>query len=130
MSKVTLEVLEGPKRGVDADGWEHNAYTVRLRYEGRRSTVAWKSGLLLEGPPTAKDVLECLFLDAAGFDNARGFEDWAAEYGYSDDSREAERVYRAVKSQTNKLARLFGVSDHDLAPWQNVDASDLARSLS
>lgn len=59
-------------------------------------------------PPTAADVLECLCSDASGYDNARGFEDWAAEFGYSADSRKAEALWHTVAEQSRKLRQLLG----------------------
>lgn len=59
-------------------------------------------------PPKAEDVLDCIASDAAGFINARGFEDWASEYGYDTDSRKAEATYRAVEAETIALRKLLG----------------------
>src|SRR3990167_6696052 len=39
--------------------------------------------------PTAEDVLDCLASDAAGVENNRDFDEWAGDYGYDTDSREA-----------------------------------------
>lgn len=103
-----VEIVEGPEYRRDDEGWEHNAYRLRLWYAGRRMTVPWMQGLGITDDPRAEDVMENLLLDAASFDNARDFEDWAAEYGYDTDSRKAEKLYRRVGAQTYKLARLLG----------------------
>lgn len=110
-NSISLEIVEGPdyrEDGEDGDRWQHNSYKVRISYQGRRMTVPWRQGLGITDDPNAEDVMESLLLDAAGFENARDFEDWAAEYGYDTDSRQAERVYRAVESQTKKLEKLLG----------------------
>ena len=78
-----------------------------LRAGSRQMTVFFSMGPALAGKPQAADVLECLASDAAGFENASNFEDWAREYGYDPDSRKAERTYRAVEKQTAGLKRLF-----------------------
>lgn len=88
----------------DSDGW-----TVTLRYQGRRFTVPFYKGRGLNGEPaTAAEVLECLCLDASGYENADSFEDWCGEYGYDTDSRKAEATYRQVERQTEGLRRLLG----------------------
>lgn len=61
-------------------------------------------------PPTLADVLDCLALDAAGFDDARDFEDWAAEFGYDTDSRKAEAVYRLCGEQAKELRHVLGAT--------------------
>jgi hypothetical protein len=75
---------------------------------GRRSmTVHFSQGPAVCREPTAADVLDCLASDAAGYENARSFEDWCGEYGYDTDSRKAERTFRAVEAQSTALARLL-----------------------
>ena len=59
-------------------------------------------------PPELADVLDCLASNAMGIENARCFEEWAAEYGYDEDSRRAERVYRTCQEEAAKLARFLG----------------------
>jgi hypothetical protein len=109
---IGLEIIEGPtsatEQSSDGSWWNHNAYKLRLSYDGRTMTVPWKAGFGITGPPTADDVMESLALDAAGFDNTRSFEDWADDYGYDTDSRKAERIYKAVQTQSDKLARFLG----------------------
>src|SRR4051812_41804307 len=125
-TRVTLEILEGPDQTIDDSGWEHYAYKVRLHRAGRQMTTSWMQGLGITSDPSARAVLESLFLDAAGYDNARGFEDWAADYGYDTDSK-AEALYRRCGTNAKRLANLFDVSDHEIAPWVTDDAETLAR---
>lgn len=60
----------------------------------------------LHAPPLT-DVLYSLISDASVIDYA-GFEDWASEFGYSEDSREAERTYRACLEIALKLRSMLG----------------------
>src|SRR5574341_809736 len=61
-------------------------------------------------PPTVAEVLSCLADDAASVESAGGkFEEWASELGYSSDSREAERIFRACERQRDALRRLLGL---------------------
>lgn len=130
--KATLDILEGPDWRQDEDGWEHNAYKVRLSYDGRRLTVPWRAGLGITEAPSARDVLEALLMDAAGYENAPSFEEWAEEYGYDEDSRKAEATYRAVERQTRGLKRLLS-DDYDAAVFpteaDGYDTERVARRL-
>jgi hypothetical protein len=58
--------------------------------------------------PTLADVLYCLSADAAGIEDGIAFENWAADYGYSVDSRKAEASYNACRDEYFGLLRLFG----------------------
>lgn len=124
---IRLDIIEGPDAARDADGWEHYAYTVRLRRGTRTLTTPWAQGLGLTQRPTAEDVLASLMLDASGYDNAEGsFEEWASEYGYSEDSRKAEALYRQVGTLTRKLKRFLG---EDYNATATEDAEDAAKRL-
>ncbi len=85
----------------------HWRCTFRNR-AGRQITVHFSQGSARIGSPKATDVLDCIASDTAGFENARGFEDWASDYGYDTDSRKAERTYNAIKGQAFKLRRFIG----------------------
>lgn len=97
------------------DGWEANWYTVTLTRDMSAMGVRMRSQITVPygmGPaytdePTAEMVLSSLLMDAASYENARSFEDWAEEYGYSPDSRKAERTYRQVEAQTTKLRKFL-----------------------
>lgn len=68
-------------------------------------------GVLMPGvpipAPSIGDVMQSLARDADAID-AASFEDWAAEYGYDTDSREAERIYRACLEIGTKLRAGLG----------------------
>ena len=67
--------------------------------------------------PTLAEVLDCTISDAAGIENASGFSDWCSEYGYSDDSRKAERTYRACQRSVEQLKKLLG-ADYQAALFE------------
>lgn len=126
---VTADV-ESLSYGRDEDGWEHNAYRVTLRYQGRQMTTPYKTGLGWTNAPTAADVLESLLSDASSIENGNDFEDWASNYGFNPDSRKAEAIYKATVKQTNKLRRLLG-DDFDAAvfPEGDEDSDQVAARL-
>jgi len=67
--------------------------------------------------PELADVLDCLASDAAGFDNAQDFEDWASEYGYSEDSRKAEAIYNTIDRQADELKQFLGDDAYSDMLW-------------
>lgn len=85
-----------------------NWYDVTLKMGRRTLTVPFGMGPALTHEPTAAEVLDCLVSDAAGYDNARDFSDWASEYGYSEDSRKAEQTYRIIGNQSAELRAFLG----------------------
>ena len=58
--------------------------------------------------PTMQQVLDCVASDAAGYEDSGSFEEWAMNYGYNPDSRQAERTYRLVEQQSRELRRFLG----------------------
>lgn len=99
--------------GAAADHWR---VTLKRHNPRRQITVYFSMGPALACEPQADDVLDSLASDAAGFENARDFEDWAAEYGYDTDSREAERTYRIIERQASRLQRFMG-DEYETLLW-------------
>ncbi len=90
----------------DSDRMTHWRVTLTNRQNRHRMTVPFSMGLAHTGEPQALDVLDCLLSD---YDTAgEGFDEWAMSLGYDEDSRKAERTYRAVVKQSAKLARFLG----------------------
>ena len=59
--------------------------------------------------PSADDVLECLIIDASVLDYAC-FEDWAADFGYEEDSIKAEKTYRQCLETALTLRKMINIS--------------------
>lgn len=83
-------------------------FKCTLKRPGRQLTTFFSMGPAHSREPSAADLLDCLASDASGYENARGFEEWASEYGYDPDSRRAEKIFRTVEKQTEKLKRFMG----------------------
>jgi hypothetical protein len=64
--------------------------------------------------PTAYDVLSCLTSYEVG-----GFEDFCGEYGYDEDSRNAEKVYKAVLNEWKNVAMLW--NDEEIEKLQEIN---------
>jgi hypothetical protein len=106
--------------GTEADGGVYfDVWAVKLTMEGTDRTMAtmFHMGIGHNGmAPTVVDVLSSFTADAAGIENAGGFEEWADEYGYDTDSRKAEDTYNATRRQTDQLAEFLG-EFYDTALW-------------
>lgn len=95
-----------------------NNYKCRLTHKGRSMTLYFSMGLALTREPSVEDVLDCLASDSAGFENNDSFEDWCGEYGYDTDSRRAERTYKAIERQSEKLRKLLGEDLYQELLWE------------
>lgn len=140
-NEITLEIEGGidPRhmRSItpvkDADGWEHYAWVVTLKRDGLTLTTSYHTGtghstsrenpvtgapILTPTPPRVEDVLDSLKVDASSYDNARDFEDFANDFGYSTDSRKAEALYLACGEQAKKLRFFLGRELYDDLLWK------------
>jgi hypothetical protein len=110
---ITADVVGITHRSDDcADVWSNDAqhWSVRLQMpHGRPVDIEFSQGSAHKEPPTAADVLDCLASDASGVED--DFETWAENFGHDTDSRKAERIYNAVKAQTEQLRILLRRSD-------------------
>lgn len=90
------------------DDWKKRAhnYRVTLTYRRRRLTVDWFQGELNTRDPEAAGVLDCLLSDASSGD--LDFAAFCSELGYNEDSRKAERTWRACQQIGRDLRRLLG----------------------
>lgn len=95
-----------------------NNYKCVLKMGRKQLTVPFSMGFGLTREPDAKDVLDCLALDSAGYENARDFEDWCGEYGYDTDSRKAERTYKIIGTQSIKLKKFLGDELYEELLWK------------
>src|SRR5258708_729718 len=92
------------------DEWSRTAthWKCFIKRQRARMLVHYSQGPAIAHEPRLEEVLDSLASDAAGFLNARDFDDWASEYGYDADSRRAEKTFTAVGQQVADLRRLLG----------------------
>ncbi len=83
-----------------------------FRSKGRTMTVHFSQGSAHTSEPTAAMVLDCLAMDAVLHDEP--FESWAQSLGFDEDSRKAEKIYKACQKQTESLKRFLGDTFEDL----------------
>lgn len=115
ISAQVRDVDSNPQMSDMMPGSRH--FRVTLRRSGKQMTVPFSQGPAIEQEPTAEDVLSCLAMDAAGYENARSFEDWASEYGYDTDSRRAKKTYKAVERQHDQLERFLPSDIYQTLLW-------------
>ena len=81
------------------------------RFHGKilaRMTMYFSMGYGHAGKePTAEDVLDCLASDASSVDQG-SFDEWCRSFGYDEDSRTAERTYKACEKGAAKLKAFLG----------------------
>lgn len=92
-------------------------FLVTLKAGRFSMRVPFSQGPAHTKEPSAADVLDCLAMDACGFENARSFDDWCAEYGYDTDSRKAERIYNIIARQAAKLRAMLGQDNYETLLW-------------
>lgn len=116
---VTMTVESIPQRSDRNNDWDREAshWLVTISRDGRSMSVEYSMGSAHTGEPELRDVLDNLASDSAGYENASGFEDWAADYGYDTDSRRAYATFEAVAAQRSQLASLFDDDDFDRLLW-------------
>lgn len=80
-------------------------WMVKLECGGRSLFVGFSGGVAVHDP-RVDDVLARLVSDADAADVT--FEDWCGDFGYDQDSRKAEKLYRACADQRPRLLALLG----------------------
>lgn len=88
-----------------SDNMDH--WRCVLKANGKTYTFYYSQGYgYHHAEPVLASVLESLAND---YDpNDMTFEEFCSNYGYDEDSRKAEKVYRALRKETQALDRLFG----------------------
>lgn len=80
-----------------------NHYRVVLSYRTSGSvkqfTTYFSKGYAHKTAPTAAETIEALSMDQHGVEDGTDFGGWAMEYGYEEDSRKAEKLYRTIVKQ-------------------------------
>lgn len=118
---VKIESKYGARMARDKQtDWQRdaNGYTVTLKYKGRQYTLDFWQGSAITHDPTSEGVLECLLSDANGGEMT--FDDFCGEFGYDNDSRTAERVWKQCGTVREELQRMLG-DDFDLFMYAERD---------
>lgn len=109
-------------KGIDANGGPATLNTLAAgktpaaKYAAETAAIAAVVATFQGVKPSPAEVLASMAQDGAAL--LQTFEDWASEYGYDTDSREAERTYNACADCGRNLRKLLSAADIDkLAEW-------------
>lgn len=94
----------------EGDKDNRHIFKVTLKKDGRQYTFKFGQSIA-EGSnePTLYDVLACLQKYEVGT-----FEDFCGQFGYDEDSRSAEKIYKGVVKEFENMERLFNVEELEL----------------
>lgn len=103
MEEMLTMTYKWTERNPAMDDFEGDHWRVTLRNGPRRMTLTYSKGYGHKGaPPTLAEVAGCLESDATIAESCPTFADFCAEYGYDEDSRKAEKVYRLTLAQAER----------------------------
>lgn len=102
---ITLTVVGEPeykKHFVDDKEYRY-VFKMKLKRNGKSYTFDFGQSINAGSEtPTMYDVLTCLQKSDVG-----SFENFCSEFGYDNDSRKAEKVYKAVCKEYEAVEKLF-----------------------
>ena len=84
---------------------KHPRHVFKIKLQRGRNSYSFQFGQSIQADaeePTIYDVLTCLTKYDPGT-----FEDFCYEFGYDEDSRKAEKIYKAVCKEFEGMKRLF-----------------------
>lgn len=94
------------------DSAKHYAFTIHRanRYGVNRFVYQgyYSQGSALSRPQ-GEDILNALIMDTLNIE--QGFRDWCSEYGYSDDSIKAHKIYSTCLDEYEQLKKLFNYNE-------------------
>lgn len=102
--KITLKVL-GTTYGKHFEGDPIERYIFKMQLRRNKKTYTFNFGQsIAEGDkePDMYSVLACLIKN-----DPYSFEDFCSDYGYDEDLRSSEKVYKAVVKEWEAVDRLF-----------------------
>ena len=93
-------------------------YRCTFKRDGKRFSIRFGQSLKESNygnaNPTAYDVVSCLIKN-----DPDTFENFCAEFGYDTDSRKAEKIYRAVCEEWEKVSAFF--TEKELSILQTIN---------
>jgi hypothetical protein len=90
---------------------KHPRHVFKIKLQRGRNSYSFQFGQSIQADaeePTMYDVLTCLTKYDPGT-----FEDFCSEFGYDEDSRKAEKIYKAVCKEFEGMKRLFSPEELD-----------------
>ncbi len=99
----------------DEGQWGANArhWKILLTYDDKVLLTYYTQGSAHVKDPTVMEVLDCLFLDAVC--GSTTFAEFCSDFGYDEDSRKAEKTWKACASMSVRLRKFLGSAYDRLA---------------
>ncbi len=101
------------------DNTLHNRFKVtistplgRATFDFYGSHYDYVNGIVEMGESELKHALYCFVSDACSAKNS--FEDFCSEFGYDEDSRKAEKIYKACEKSLSQYDRLCEADIYDI----------------
>lgn len=110
---VRADVRYGSSEPTPENFANSTPWTVTLHRKRRKLTVSFYTGSAITEDPTAHDVLDCLLSDASAGEQT--FEDFAGEFGYEEDSREAHATWESCEKMAKRVRKFLGDAFEDYA---------------
>lgn len=97
------------RKGVNPESHSHEYYQLADYKDDKNLRLSSELVIKYFVPTVPKccDILNCLVMDADVL-NYPTYEEWGLEFGYDEDSRKGEKIYRDCIQNALKLRNLFG----------------------
>ena len=101
--------------GNGRENWNHHNVTVKNRDNGEYTRFDFWASIADPEIRTEYDILNAFrcFVDDA-LAGKMSFSEFCSEFGYDEDSRRAEKIWKACKRSTEKLTRIYDGDLYDL----------------
>lgn len=99
---------KGNKKASWGDNWNNYMITVTNTETNQKITFEFWASIANPELKTEYDILNafyCFVSDAIA--GSYTFEEFCSEFGYDNDSRQAEKIYKKCKKQLEKLKKIY-----------------------
>ena len=107
---------KGNKKASWGDNWNNYMITVTNTETDQKITFEFWASIANPELKTEYDILNafyCFVSDAIA--GSYNFKEFCNEFGYNNDSRQAEKIYRKCKKQLEKLKKIYDGDIYELA---------------
>lgn len=97
------------------ENWNHHNITVRSTETGKKTRFDFWASIMNPHLSSKYDVLNafyCFVSDAVS--GLEDFSEFCREFGYDEDSRRAEKVWKSCRRSYEKLSRMSGFSRDEI----------------
>ena len=114
--KATYTGSKPAQWGNGRENWNHHKVTVTNTGNKLKTSFDFWASVAKPNVETEYDILNafyCFISDAISGDMS--FSEFCSEFGYDEDSRSAEKTWKACKRAADKLKRIYDGDIYDLA---------------